>query len=92
MEGVKMTMTKAEHIDRHKALHAALDDLVADYLTHTGRGLAATSVLELIQWSHAQTVNPTPASAVLCWAWPVVCETCRHYGWPPGCNHAKPTP
>lgn len=50
-------MKKEKHIKRHKELHKMLDELFADFLTHTGKGLDAT-VLELIEWSHKQTKNP----------------------------------
>ena len=57
-----MTMN-AEHIERHKALHAALDELVGDFLAHecaypNTRGPSNITVMELIEWSQRQTLNP----------------------------------
>jgi len=54
-------MTKEEHIERHKLLHQCLDELVADFITHTGVLPSKTSVMELMTWSHEQTINPTEA-------------------------------
>ena len=52
------SMDRDKHIEIHKELHAKLDELVADYITHNEKGLIKTSVMELIQWSHLQTINP----------------------------------
>ena len=52
-------MTPIEHKKRHEELHKALDELVADFIRHTDKMLSATSVMQLIQWSHQQTQNPT---------------------------------
>lgn len=48
-------MTNEEHIKKHILLHAELDELVADYIAHSRKGLTETSVLELMQWSGKQT-------------------------------------
>lgn len=49
------------HRQRHVELHQAFDELIADYMRHhPGAYLGDTSLLELIQWSHAQTQEPTP--------------------------------
>jgi len=48
-----------EHKKRHLDLHASLDELVADMITHTKKRLGSTTVLELISWSKKQTLNPT---------------------------------
>lgn len=54
---------RQEHIQRHQALHACLDELVADFLRHNPRKLpSGTTLVELIEWSFAQTQNPTEAS------------------------------
>lgn len=50
--------TKEDHIERHKGLHQCLDELIADYLTQTGKGLRNTNLMELIEWSFQQTINP----------------------------------
>lgn len=56
-------MTDEEHKARHVELHKALDELAADWLDHTyttsGKLLSNTSIMELMEWSHQQTLNPT---------------------------------
>lgn len=48
------------HVQRHKELHASLDELYADYLTQNkGKLPSNTTVLELLQWSYQQTKEPT---------------------------------
>jgi len=51
-------ITIEEHIKRHKELHRALDELVADMITCTEKSLSTTSVMDLIRWSHEQTIHP----------------------------------
>jgi hypothetical protein len=51
-------MNTQEHKDRHELLHKNLDELVADFIAHTEKLPSKTSVFELLQWSHAQTINP----------------------------------
>ncbi len=46
-----------DHVKRHKELHKALDELVADWLGHPGKPLSDGTVIELMDWSHGQTVN-----------------------------------
>jgi hypothetical protein len=53
-------MTHEEHIQRHKDLHAKLDELAADFIMHTGKLPSRTTLTELMTWSHEQTQNPTP--------------------------------
>jgi len=50
-------MEESEHIKRHNELHQSLDELFADFITHGGGGTENT-ILELITWSHAQTIKP----------------------------------
>lgn len=58
-------MSKEQSIDfadshkvRHQILHDELDELVADFITHT-RGLPSKStIMELMQWSKQQAVCP----------------------------------
>ena len=53
-------MTKKEHLERHQELHKKLDELVADFTNHNvDKQLNNTSVMELIEWSHQETINPT---------------------------------
>jgi hypothetical protein len=47
------------HKERHKMLHESLDELAADFIGITGKRLGETTVMELIQWSYQQTLNPT---------------------------------
>jgi hypothetical protein len=52
-------VTKDEHRERHLLLHAALDELMADFLTQNRPKLPSnTTVMELMVWSHAQTIEP----------------------------------
>ncbi len=52
-------MNKNEHIRRHIKLHNSLDELLADFLTHTNKWPSKTTVTEFVEWSHPQKVNPT---------------------------------
>lgn len=52
-------MTPEEHKQRHIELHKKLDELAADFLIHTKKRLGNSTILELIEWSHEQTLNPT---------------------------------
>lgn len=52
-------MTKEEHRLRHIQLHQALDELCADWIEHNSSGhLSTSSIMDLIKWSHRQTVEP----------------------------------
>ena len=55
-------MTKKEHIARHKKLHAALDELLADFIHIECRGISNVPLTEFLEWSHAQTKNPRTES------------------------------
>jgi len=53
-------MDKEEHKARHQLLHEELDELLADFIAHTKNTLpSTTSIMELIKWSHGQTIDPT---------------------------------
>lgn len=52
-------MTRKEHRARHKMLHAFMDELVADFLRHNPTKGLRSSLLELMEWSHSQTIEPT---------------------------------
>ena len=55
-------MTKQEHISRHEELRAHLDELIADYIdcqSLDGKTLADTNLMEFIEWSHKQTLDPS---------------------------------
>ena len=51
-------MKKNEHKQRHLELHNSLDELVADFITHTGNLPSKSTIFELMIWSHEQTENP----------------------------------
>lgn len=54
-----MTQTRAEHIERHKLLHQYFDELLADWIIHTGHRPSEHTVMEFLKWSYGQTINPT---------------------------------
>lgn len=55
-----MAMNREKHIERHKHLHKELDELLADFLVHNPlKSPSETTIMELMQWSHKQTQNPT---------------------------------
>ena len=47
------------HKEMHEELHNYFDMLVADFITHTGNLPSKTTVMELMKWSHEQTLDPT---------------------------------
>ena len=53
-------MNTEKHIARHKMLHGHLDELIADFITHTKQLPSRTTLFEFIDWSHKQTENPDP--------------------------------
>lgn len=60
---MKPDLTPEEHKQRHIELHRAFDQLYADFIDQLSiEDMArATSlrIIELIEWSYGQTVNPT---------------------------------
>lgn len=58
-----MSLTPEQHKQRHIELHKALDELAADWLDHQSsnslRMFSNTTIAELMEWSHEQTINPT---------------------------------
>lgn len=52
-------MNEEEHLERHKLLHKELDELIADFIQETGKMPSKTKVMELMEWSHKQTIKPT---------------------------------
>lgn len=53
-------MTENEHKQRHIELHKNLNELVVNFIQHNdGALLSQTSVMDLMRWSHEQTINPT---------------------------------
>lgn len=51
-------MTPQEHIERHKYLHRCLDELLADWISNTKLMPSTSTIMDLIQWSHQQTLQP----------------------------------
>lgn len=52
--------TPEEHRKRHVELHHEFDELMADFLAHNrGKLPSNTTLTELMEWSHAQTLEPT---------------------------------
>lgn len=53
-------MTPEEHKARHDQLRRALDELVADWITHDPRmpRPSTSTIGDLIAWSHRQTLEP----------------------------------
>ncbi len=52
-------MAPEEHKSRHIELHKCLDELAADFCRQTGKLPSLASIMDLIQWSHGQTEEPT---------------------------------
>jgi len=63
------TQTSQEHLWRHIELHRMLDELVADYIAHTGKTPSETTVIELMQWSTQQTMTPTETTVIELMQW-----------------------
>ena len=55
-------LTEDEHRLRHLALHRALDELLADWLSNTESLPSVASVSDLMDWSHGQRIEPTGTS------------------------------
>ena len=53
------SLTKEEHKQRHIELHKYLDELLADFIKHTGKLLDETNLTTFLDWSYQQTQNPT---------------------------------
>jgi len=50
---------KEIHRARHIELHRSLDELLADMIQQTSCLPSKTTIRELLEWSHKQTVSPT---------------------------------
>ena len=48
-----------KHRKRHILLHKYLDELVADFITHTDKLPSETTLMALMEWSYQQTKEPT---------------------------------
>jgi len=51
-------MTRRRHIKHHIKLHLMLDELISDFIRHTGNLPSKSTVFDLLEWSYKQTVNP----------------------------------
>ena len=51
-------MTHDEHIEKHKILHRNLDELIANFISHTDCLPSDTTLMQLMKWSYMQTINP----------------------------------
>lgn len=49
---------KEEHRKKHIELHNKLDELVTDFISHTKALPSQITVMQLIEWSHIQTIDP----------------------------------
>lgn len=52
-------MEKKDHLERHKYLHKALDELSADMIEHAEMIPSKTTVFELMRWSAKQCNGST---------------------------------
>ncbi len=52
-------MTEEEHKQIHVDLHNSLDMLVADFIAHSKKLPSKTTLIEFMEWSHLQSLNPT---------------------------------
>lgn len=52
-------MDKSEHIKRHKELHKAFDELLADAIEHGNFIPTRDTIFELIRWSYTQCNEKT---------------------------------
>ncbi len=50
----KALAEEEEHAERHKILHKRLDELIADWVHHTGQFISTNTVYDLMQWSGKQ--------------------------------------
>jgi hypothetical protein len=50
--------TEVKHRRRHISLHKQLDELVSDFIFHTGKLASKSSVLDLMEWSAKQIKKP----------------------------------
>lgn len=49
---------QVSHQQRHVILHKNLDELVADFITHTHKLPSKTILMELMEWSNKQQIYP----------------------------------
>jgi len=56
---MKEPLINEQHRERHIFLHKMLDELLADFIEHTGKHPSKTTLYELMEWSNEQVANPT---------------------------------
>jgi hypothetical protein len=54
-----MNMNEKEHRERHIELHDSLDELLADAIKYAGLLPSKATILDLLRWSHTQTIKPS---------------------------------
>lgn len=54
---VRLEALAEKHRQRHVKLHREFDELLADWILHTGLLPSRSSILQLQQWSHQQTIR-----------------------------------
>ena len=52
-------MDSEDHRARHEMLHRYLDELIADFISHTGSMPSKTTLMQFMVWSYGQTESPT---------------------------------
>lgn len=55
-------MTREEHIERHKELHDAMDELLGDWVDQVPGASITQPISELMRWSFHQMTDPTQTS------------------------------
>lgn len=56
---MKKKISPEKHQERHLELHKMLDELAADFISHTNKFPGSTTLMEFMKWSYQQTINPT---------------------------------
>ena len=52
------SISRKDHIARHKELHQALDELLADFINKTEKLPSKTTLFDFMKWSYKQTIKP----------------------------------
>ena len=56
---IKDPKKSQSHQERHIFLHKCLDELLADFIDHTGNLPSKTNLVDFLKWSYSQTLSPT---------------------------------
>lgn len=51
-------MDEKKHRQLHVKMHKTLDAVIADFMKHTDRLPSKTPIIELLEWSYQQTIQP----------------------------------